>query len=103
MVSILWRGLSATSADGEHELDLPEFVAVPPPDAAPERLPVQQYVSLGLGQQAGHNPREGGLAAPRLADNPHRLPALHGQVDLSKRLDRHGAVHAPAVSRADVP
>ena len=85
----------------EHELDFLELAAGPLLETGLERLPVQQYLSLGRGQQAGHDPREGRLAAARLADDPDRVPPLHSKVNVAQHLDGHGAVHAPAVACID--
>ena len=87
----------------EHELDLLQLATGPLLEAGLERLPVQQYLSLGRGQQARHDPRQSGLAAARLADDPDRVPPLHAQVHVAQHLDGHRTVHPPAVARIDVP
>ena len=56
----------------EDELHLPELASVALPEAGWQLLSIEQYLSFACGEQAGHHPREGGLAGAGFADHPDR-------------------------------
>src|SRR5699024_2772490 len=79
----------------EHDRHLPAQLLAGGATAS-QRLPVEEDVACGDGLQAGHHPREGGLAGTGLADHSEHLAAAHGDAHAVDRADGVGAQQAPA-------
>ena len=86
----------------EDELHLLELAPVAVAEVRLEPIAVEGHLSLARRQQARHDPREGGLAAAGLADDPHRMAAQDRHVDVPEHGDGRFAPGAPAVAGGDV-
>ena len=86
----------------EDELDLLKLAPVAIPEVRLELLAVERHLPLACGEESRHDPREGGLAAAGLPDDPHRMAALNRHVDVAEHGDGRAASRAPAVARGNV-
>ena len=79
------RGLSASAALLEHELDAPALLDRAPPDQARDLLVAEQYAAAGDRVQSGDGSGDCRLAAARLADQGDAGSGVHGEADIGGR------------------